>query len=254
MVQVHIEADATALAAAAARLGAEAIRAAVAARGAANIVVATGASQFETLAALVREPGIDWARVTGFHLDEYAAFPETHPASFRRYLKERFTSQLPTLGAFHFIKGDAADLDAEMARLDALIARCPIDVTFAGIGENAHLAFNDPPAEFETAKPFHVVTLEERCRRQQFGEGWFAALADVPHKAVTMSVPQIMRSGLIVLAVPDRRKAEAVRDTLEGTVTPMVPASIMRRHGACHVFLDPASAALLQNAAAASEA
>lgn len=246
MLHIHVEPDKQALGDAAAALGAEAIRAAIKARGAANIVVATGASQFEVLAALVRQGDIDWSLVTGFHLDEYIAMPDTHPASFRRYLKERFTSQLPSLGTFHFIDGDVPDPALELARINALIAEHPIDVTFAGIGENAHLAFNDPPADFETTAPFHMVTLDDRCRRQQFGEGWFPTLDDVPHEAISMTVGQIMKSGLVVLAVPDRRKAEAVRETIEAPITPMVPAGILRLHPACHLFLDPQSAALLR--------
>lgn len=246
MIQIHLEPGKAALGQAAADFGAQAIRAAIAAHGAANIVVATGASQFELLEALVKHDDVDWSRVTAFHLDEYIGMPDTHPASFRRYLTERFTSRLPKLGAFHFVIGDAPDLQAEIDRINALIERHPIDVTFAGIGENAHLAFNDPPADFEAAEPFRVVELEERCRRQQFGEGWFPTLDAVPHEAITMTIPQIVRSALVILAVPDRRKAEAVRDTLEGPVTPLVPASILRRHPACHLFLDPESAALLQ--------
>ena len=246
MIEINIEPDTTALAAAAAACGAGHISRAIATKGEANIVVATGASQFEMLAALVRHAGVDWSRVTAFHLDEYIGMPQSHPASFRRYLKERFTSQLPSLRAFHFIHGDAQDLASELTRINTLIAQHPIDLTFAGIGENGHLAFNDPPADFEAGSPFAVVGLDERCRRQQFGEGWFPTLDDVPHEAITMTIPQIMRSSAIVLTVPDLRKAEAVRDTLEGEITPMVPASILRRHGACHLFLEPQSAALLR--------
>jgi glucosamine-6-phosphate deaminase len=246
MMQIHLESSKAALGQAAADFGARAIGAAIEARGAANIVVATGASQFELLDGLVSRDDVDWSRVTAFHLDEYIGMPETHPASFRRYLRERFTAHLPRLGAFHFIIGDAPDLQAEIARVNALIKEHSIDVTFAGIGENAHLAFNDPPADFDAAEPFRVVELEERCRRQQFGEGWFSTLDAVPHEAISMTIPQVLRSALVILAVPDRRKAEAVRDTLEGPITPMVPASILRRHPACHLFLDPDSAALLQ--------
>jgi glucosamine-6-phosphate deaminase len=245
MFNVQIAASKAAVGEAAAECGATAIRAAIQRRGAANIVIATGASQFEMLAALVRKE-IDWSRVTAFHLDEYIAMSATHPASFRRYLNERFVAYVPNLAAFHFIQGDAPDLPAELVRMDALIARHPIDLTFAGIGENAHLAFNDPPADFEAAESFRVVQLDERCRLQQFGEGWFESLADVPHEAISMTIPQIVRSEAIVLSVPDRRKAEAVRNTLEGPVTPMVPASILRHHQACHLFLDPESSGLLR--------
>ena len=246
MIDVHIAPSKAALAAAAAARGAGAMQDAIARRGRANIVVATGASQFEMLAELVRHSEVDWSRVTAFHLDEYIAMPNTHPASFRRYLKERFTAHLPTLGRFVFIDGDAPDLEAELARVNALIATHPIDVMFAGIGENAHLAFNDPPADFEAAEAFKVVPLEERCRRQQFGEGWFPTLDDVPHEAISMTIPQIMTSGLVILTVPDRRKAEAVHATIDGPISPEVPASILQRHPACHLFLDPDSAALLR--------
>jgi glucosamine-6-phosphate deaminase len=247
MIQIHMEADKIAVGNAAARLGGDAIKSAIEARGGANIVVATGASQFELLAALVQRRDIDWSRVVAFHLDEYIGMPDSHPASFRRYLNERFTSALPGLGCFHGIRGDAADLAAELARIGTLITQHPTDVTFAGIGENGHLAFNDPPADFNPAEPFRVVPLDERCRRQQLGEGWFVTLDDVPREAISMTVAQIMKSARVVLAVPDSRKAEAVRATLEGKVTPMVPASILRRHPACDLFLDPNSAALLRH-------
>lgn len=253
MIKVHLESSKAALGRSAAKSGAAAIRRAIDERGAANIIVATGASQFEMLAALVEEK-LDWSAVTGFHLDEYIGMPPTHPASFRRYLKERFISRLPDLGAFYFVEGDAPDLTAELARINAEIARHPIDVCFAGIGENAHLAFNDPPADFDAKEPFRVVQLEERCRKQQFGEGWFPTLADVPHEAITLTIPTIVSSRTIVLSVPDGRKAEAVQQTLEGPVTPMCPASILQRHPDCHLFLDPDSAALLGPAAVAEYA
>lgn len=230
---------------AAAAFGGAAIRDTIAARGAANIVIATGASQFEMLEALVAAPGIDWSKVTAFHLDEYIDMPETHPASFRKYLKERFTGKLPTLGAFHFIAGDAPDLDAELARINALLDAHPIDVMFAGIGENGHLAFNDPPADFESTIAYKVVQLEERCRRQQFGEGWFPTFDDVPTEAISMTVQRIVSARVIVLTVPDERKAEAVRHVLEGPVTNMWPGSILQQHPDCHAFLDRAAASQL---------
>ena len=245
MIEIEVLRDKVAVGEAAAECGARAIKRALEHRGAANIVVATGASQFETLAALVARTDIDWSRVTAFHLDEYIGMPESHPASFRRYLRERFTSRLPTLGAFHFVEGDAPDLSAELSRLNGLMATHPIDVTFAGIGENAHLAFNDPPADFAADEPFKVVTLDERCRQQQFGEGWFETLDAVPCDAVSMTIRQIMRSALVVLAVPDRRKAEAVQATLKDPISPAVPASILREHPACRLFLDRESAVLL---------
>jgi glucosamine-6-phosphate deaminase len=236
---------------AAAALGAEAIAAAIAARGRANIVVATGASQYEMLDALVRHREIDWSKVTGFHLDEYIGMSADHPASFRRYLAERFTGRLPKLGAFHFIVGDAPDLDAEIARISAILDAHPIDVMFAGIGENGHLAFNDPPADFATTEAYRVVDLEERCRRQQLGEGWFPDLAAVPHRAISMTIRRILSARVVVLTVPDERKAEAVHEVLEGPVTNLWPASILQEHPACHMFLDPPAAARLTRKPAA---
>ncbi len=243
-MEITIAENAAAIGEAAADRGAAELRAAIARKGAATIVLATGVSQFSVLAALVRQD-IDWSRVTAFHLDEYIGMAADHPASFRRFLRERFVAHVPSLRAFRFIAGDAPDPAAELGRINALIAAHEVDLMFAGIGENAHLAFNDPPADFEVGTGFHRVRLDERCRRQQLGEGWFATLADVPDEAISMTIRQIMRAGTILLSVPDRRKAEAVRDTLEGPVTPMVPASILRGHDRCHLYLDPDSAALL---------
>jgi glucosamine-6-phosphate deaminase len=248
-MKLHLCPSGQALGQSAAALGAEAIRIAVRRSGRATIVVATGASQFEMLDSLVRQPDIDWSKVTGFHLDEYIGMSDTHPASFRRYLRERFTSKLPNMGAFHFIQGDVPDLDAEIQRINRLMGATSVDVMFAGIGENGHLAFNDPPADFETDAPYLVVKLDERCRRQQFGEGWFPSLEAVPDTAVSMSVRQMIRSQLIVLSVPDARKAEAVRCAVEGPVSNMCPASILQQHPACHVFLDEESAGQLSPAA-----
>jgi glucosamine-6-phosphate deaminase len=236
---------------AAAELGAQAIREAISRRGQACIIVATGASQFELLAHLTASPDIDWTKVTAFHLDEYVGLPVAHPASFRRYLRERFMAPLNGAPTFHEVNGEAADLDAECARLDALIAQGPIDVCFAGVGENAHLAFNDPPADFETKKPYLLVQLDEACRNQQFKEGWFPSLDAVPRRAISMSVAQMMASALLVVVAPDARKAEAVKGALEGPVTPDCPASILQRHANAHLFLDAASAALLSRKPAA---
>ena len=230
---------------AAAETGAIAIRKAIKAKGEANIIVATGASQFELLEAIVLKPDIAWERVTAFHLDEYVGLPITHPASFRRYLWERFQRRLPRpLRAFHYIAGDGNPV-AECDRLNALIKRHPIDVCFAGIGENAHLAFNDPPADFKTKKPYLVVKLDEACRRQQYGEGWFPSLKDVPARAISMSIQQILASRTIIVTAPDLRKATAVQLSLEGPVTNAVPSSILQRHADTRVFLDAPSASLL---------
>ncbi len=226
----------------AAQHGAAAIRAAVAARGEAQIVVATGASQFEMLEALVAAQGVNWRRVTAFHLDEYVGLPFYHPASFRLYLWQRFASRLPApLREFHYLNGEG-DCAAECKRVGALLCHAPIDVAFVGIGENGHLAFNDPPADFAAADPYIVVELDEACRRQQLGEGWFSTLDDVPRRAISMSVRQILTSREIVCTVPDERKAAAVRAALEGPVTPAVPASILQEHPAATVFLDEAAA------------
>jgi len=230
----------------AAQDGVELIRQAIAERGEANIIVATGASQFEMLAELVTASDIDWSKVTGFHLDEYVGLPMSHPASFRRYLQERFVSKVP-LRAFHFINGEG-DCGAECRRLNPIIAAHPIDVAFVGIGENGHLAFNDPPADFETEDPYIVVNLDEACRRQQMGEGWFATLEDVPPQAISMSIRHIMKSRSIICSVPDQRKAEAVKGALEGPVTPDVPASILQQHDGTTIYLDRASASLILNA------
>ncbi|MDA7928130.1 glucosamine-6-phosphate deaminase, partial [Akkermansiaceae bacterium] len=214
-------------------------------RGEVNIIVATGASQFEMLAALVQEEGIDWTQVTIFHLDEYVGLSIEHPASFRKYLKERFENQLPSpVRAFHYINAED-DPEAECDRVGSLIAETPIDVAFVGIGENGHLAFNDPPADFEIEKPYLVVNLDEACRQQQFGEGWFANLEAVPEKAISMSVRQIMKSGSIICTVPDERKAKAVRNSLEGEVSPGVPASILQEHEDCGLYIDELAASLL---------
>jgi len=224
--------------------GAQSIRQALAKQGHATIIVATGASQFDTLAALVEQPDIDWSKVTGFHLDEYLGIPMTHGASFRKYLKERFVEKVP-IGTFHYIDGEG-DVPAECARLGALIGAHTVDVAFVGIGENGHLAFNDPPADFETNEPYLIVDLDEDCRKQQLGEGWFESLEAVPKQAVSMSIRQILKSRHIVCSVPDQRKAEAVRNSCEGAVSNQVPASIMQEHDQTTLYLDTDSAALLK--------
>ena len=245
MLEPRICPDKIALGQAAAEAGAETIRAAITARGEANIIVATGASQFEMLAALTAMPDIAWERVTAFHLDEYVGLPVSHPASFRHYLRERFLAATGNRARLVEVNGEAADPEAETARLGALIDPLPIDVCFAGFGENCHLAFNDPPADFQTKRSYLVVTLDETCRRQQLGEGWFKSLADMPTRAISMSIPRILKSRRIVLAVPDARKAAAVRDAVQGPVTPLHPGSILQRHPDTLLFVDPPAAALL---------
>jgi glucosamine-6-phosphate deaminase len=229
---------------AAAAQAAVALGAAIAERGEVRAIAATGASQFEFLDALTARPGIDWGRVVFFHLDEYVGLPDTHPASFRRYLRERIVERVHPK-AFHFLNGDAPDVAAECRRVGGLLSAAPVDVAFVGIGENGHLAFNDPPADFETEEPYLVLALDEACRRQQLGEGWFPRLEDVPARAISMSVRQILKSREIVVVVPDRRKATAVRDCLERPVSPRRPASILREHPRTTLFLDRDSSSLL---------
>ena len=222
--------------------GAELIRKAILERGKANIIVATGASQFEMLNELVQED-IDWTVVTAFHLDEYIGITEAHPASFRKYLKERFVDIVSPM-VFNYVNGET-DPSEECIRLGKLISKHPIDVAFVGIGENSHLAFNDPPADFETEEAYLVVTLNEDCRRQQMGEGWFPTINDVPEKAISMSIKQIMKAKAIICCVPDLRKAKAVKKTVEGSISPAIPASILRQHEATWLYLDKDSASLL---------
>jgi len=237
--------DAEDLGVKAAEAGAASIRQALAEKEEVTILVATGASQFATLKSLVAAPEIDWSRVSAFHLDEYLGISETHPASFRRYLKERFVSQV-SLREFQYVNGEAADPAAECRRLGELIRHRTIDVAFIGIGENAHLAFNDPPADFETKDSYLVVTLDKACREQQFGEGWFPSFDDVPKQAISMSVSQILKARRIICSVPDERKAVAVQKSVEGPVTPDVPASILQSHSGCTLYIDSPAASQLR--------
>jgi len=238
--------DRSTMSLAAARQAAGALRAAVGARGEARIVAATGASQFGFLEALTAAPDIDWTRVEMFHLDEYVGLSIHHPASFRKYLLERLVRKTG-LTRYHLLDGehDAARAADEVGRA---IGSAPVDVAFVGIGENGHLAFNDPPADFATEQPYLIVALDEACRRQQVGEGWFASIADVPSHAISMSVRQILRSREIICIVPDARKAQAVKACLAGEVSPMAPASILQTHANATVYLDQESAALLSPA------
>jgi glucosamine-6-phosphate deaminase len=228
------------------RDAAEAIRKAIESNGAANIILATGTSQFETLNQLISEKNIDWSKVVMFHLDEYIGLSKNHPASFVKYLEERFLAHVPKLKAAYLINGEADPLE-ECRRLGELIREYPSDVALIGIGENGHLAFNDPPADFETEEPYIIVKLDEACRNQQMGEGWFNFFNEVPLRAISMSVKQIMRSKNIICSVPDSRKAVAVKNTLEKTVSNLYPASILQQHKNCTIYLDKDSAALLDD-------
>jgi glucosamine-6-phosphate deaminase len=228
----------------AAQRGAGLIRQAILDRGEANIIVATGASQFEMLNELVKE-NVNWSLVTAFHLDEYIGIPDRHPASFRRYLKERF-ADLVSPKEFVYVNG-STDPHEECMRLGRLISKHDIDVAFVGIGENGHLAFNDPPADFDTEEPYLGVSLDEECRRQQMGEGWFLTLKEVPEKAISMSIRQIMKSKAIICSVPDERKAIAVKNTLFSEISPSCPASVMRNHPDTVLYLDRQSASLIRD-------
>jgi glucosamine-6-phosphate deaminase len=236
--------DPSRLASAAAADAAARIRTAIALRGGARLVAATGASQIVFLDRLVREPGVDWSKVELFHLDEYIGLPIDHPASFRKYLLERLIGPAG-ITRYHLLDGEQ-DPAAVCREIGRLLRQAPVDVALAGIGENGHLAFNDPPADFDAEDPYLVVRLDDRCRRQQVGEGWFARLEDVPVTAISMSVRQILEARAIVCVVPDRRKAEAVRGTIEGPIDRMVPASILRRHPDVTIYLDRDSASLLK--------
>jgi len=231
------------MAKAAANSAATIIHQALEAREVAYVIAATGASQFEFLDALVLHD-LAWSKTVFFHLDEYVGLPATHPASFRRYLKERIVDRVQ-LRAFHFINGDADDVWEECRRVGRLISQQPIDVAFVGIGENGHLAFNDPPADFETDQPYIVVDLNEACRRQQVGEGWFRNIDEVPRQAISMSIRQILKASSVLGIVPDARKAEAVKNCVELDVSPLRPASILQNHDNATLFLDRESSSLL---------
>jgi glucosamine-6-phosphate deaminase len=235
--------DKASLGHAAAAHAADAIRRAFAARGKVRILVATGASQLEFLEALTSEPNVPWHEVEMFHLDEYVGLGIEHPASFRRYLFERFINRTQ-VGRYHLLDGEH-DPDRVCREEGAQLAAGEVDVAFAGIGENGHLAFNDPPADFQTETPYLIVRLDEACRRQQVGEGWFATLEEVPERAISISIRQLLKSRTIICCVPDARKAEAVRRCLEGAVSPLAPASILQTHPDVTVYLDRNSAALL---------
>ncbi len=243
--KIEILADKYSLGQAAADQAAGILRRALSNQGSARLVAATGASQFEFLDSLTKAPGIEWSRVELFHLDEYVGLPSTHPASFRKYLLERLIHKTG-ITKYHLLDGDG-DPEGTVTKIGAELQSRPVDVLFAGIGENGHLAFNDPPADFQVGDPYLIVDLDETCRQQQVNEGWFSELADVPKKAISMSVQQILRSNEIIVAVPDTRKARAVKACLEGDISPMMPASILRTHPNVTIYLDTDSAALLSS-------
>jgi glucosamine-6-phosphate deaminase len=237
--------DKPTLARAAAEQAATAIRRAIADRGAARIIAATAASQLEFLDALTSAAGMDWGKVEVFHLDEYIGLPITHPGSFRKMLTEQLVAKTG-INKYHLLQGDAADVPAALREAGEQLASAPIDIAFLGIGENAHIAFNDPPADFRTEEPYIIVNLDEACRQQQVGEAWFSDISQVPKQAISMSAQQILKSKEILAVVPDRRKARAVKACVEGEISPMAPASILRRHSNATIYLDTNSASLLR--------
>jgi len=240
---VRVFDDKKSLGAAAADQAAKAIRRAVKDRGAARIIAATGNAQLEFLDVLTRAEGIDWKNVEMFHLDEYVGLPMTHPASFQKYLLEQLINKV-RMTRYHLLDG-TIDANETARRVGEALRSAPIDIAFVGIGENGHLAFNDPPADFETEEPYIVVELDEACRRQQVGEGWFANLSEVPKRAISMSVKQVLKAKEIIGIVPDARKAKAVKLCFDGEISPMAPASILRTHAAATIYLDRESASLL---------
>jgi len=244
---VRLFGDPASLALASAEQAAATMRRAIAERGCCRVVLATGNSQLQFLEALTRMAGIDWNKVEAFHLDEYVGVPVTHPASFRKFLLERVIHKTG-IKKYHFVEGDAADLSSAIREVSARLTSAPIDLAFVGIGENGHIAFNDPPADFETEDPYIVVELDEACRRQQVGEGWFTHISQVPTRAISMSPQQILKAKEIVAVVPDQRKAQAVKLCLEGQIRPMAPASILRRHPNATIYLDRDSSSLLSPA------
>src|SRR6202050_3266425 len=241
---VKVFGDRVTLGQAAAEQSAAAIRRAIAERGHARIIAATAASQLEFLDALTKTPGIDWSKVEAFHLDEYVGLPANHPGSFRKMLLEQLV-QKTGITNYHLLDGDAGDTLEVVRRVGKQLASLPVDIAFLGIGENGHIAFNDPPADFETEEPYIIVNLDEACRQQQVGEAWFADISQVPKRAISMSARQILKAREILAVVPGPRKAEAVKLCLEGAISPMAPASILRSHHNTTVYLDTHSTALL---------
>ncbi|HZQ18335.1 MAG TPA: glucosamine-6-phosphate deaminase [Terriglobales bacterium] len=236
----------TSLSQAAAEQASSAIRKALANSGRARIVAATAASQIEFLDALTKYRDIDWSNVEVFHLDEYIGLPMSHPGSFRQMLLELLI-QKTGITQYHLLDGDTGDPKAVARRIGKEIASAPIDIAFLGIGENGHIAFNDPPADFDAQDPYIVVDLDEACRQQQVGEAWFADISQVPKQALSMSVRQILKAKEILAVVPDTRKARAIRDCFENEISPIVPASILRTHPNATIYLDTNSASMLNS-------
>ncbi len=248
MVNLHICNDANDLGKKAAEHAGRILTECIQEKGKARLVLSTGQSQFEFFENFVQQP-VDWSKVEMFHLDEYVGLPESHPASFRKYLKERFTTKVP-LGKAHFVNGEG-DIAEQIAALNEEISKEPVDLGLIGIGENAHIAFNDPPANFDTDEPYIVVDLDDACKQQQVREGWFPSIDDVPKQAITMSVKQILKCEAIISCVPHQVKAEAIRRTLTEEITNVVPATILKTHRNWSLYLDPASSSQIDPSKAA---
>ena len=236
--------DKVTLGRAAAEQAAAAIQSAISQRGKARIIAATAASQLEFLDALTKAPGIDWTKVEAFHLDEYIGLPISHPGSFRKMLLTELVNKTG-ITHYHLLDGDAPHPSAVVREVGKQLASAPIDIAFLGIGENGHIAFNDPPADFNTEEPYIIVNLDEACRQQQVGEAWFSDIAQVPKRAISMSAKQILKAKEILAVVPGKHKAQAIKACFEGEISPMAPASILRRHPDATVYLDTKSASLL---------
>lgn len=242
-MKIDISVNASELGRKAAVLSAEILNEAINRQGYARLVLSTGASQFETLEALVKEE-VDWSKVEVFHLDEYVDLSETHPASFRKYIRERFAAFV-SLKELNLVNGNG-NIEKNIAELTEKLREKPVDLALIGIGENAHVAFNDPPADFENPNAYIVVNLDEKCRNQQVGEGWFASVDEVPKQAISMTVPQIMQSKVIISSVPHKVKAQAIQATMNNDLTPEVPATVLKQHKQWYLFLDKESASLIE--------
>jgi len=245
-MRIRVLEERSSLGKAAAAQAATALYRAIAQNGRARIIAASAPSQLEFLEELIGAPGIDWKMVELFHLDEYIGLPKTHPASFCKFLQDRLISRTG-IDKYHFLDGEKDPAEV-IGLTNEAIRMAPIDVAFVGIGENGHLAFNDPPADFETDAPYLVVSLDQACRQQQVGEGWFPNIEAVPKRAISMSVKQVLKSQEILAIVPGPKKAQAIKACFEGPISPLAPSSILRTHANATIYLDRESAALLNPA------
>jgi glucosamine-6-phosphate deaminase len=210
-----------------------------------GVIFATGASQFNTLATLTSIPGLPWNRVRGFHMDEYLGIDESHPASFRRYLREKLTQRV-AMREFFEMEANAKDVKAVSLEYVRQLGLAKPQLCLLGIGENGHLAFNDPAeADFDDPLAIKVVTLDDKCRQQQVSEGWFKTLEDVPRQALTLTIPTLFRVPKLIVSVPGARKAEAVRRTLQEAISTNCPSTLLRTHPDVTIYLDMDSASEL---------